>query len=65
MITGAVAVTVSVKGFEAVCGGEFASRTRTVKLNVPVAVGVPLIAPVAALSDNPAGSAPAVTVQLE
>ncbi len=31
----------------------------TVKLNTPFTVGVPLIAPVAALSVNPDGNAPA------
>jgi len=35
--------------------------TVTVKLNVPAADGVPDIAPVAALSDNPLGNAPALT----
>ena len=34
-----------------------------VKLNVPVAVGVPPIVPVAGSSDRPVGSAPEVTVQ--
>ena len=34
--------------------------TWTVKFEVPAAVGVPLISPVAAFRLNPAGSAPAV-----
>jgi hypothetical protein len=40
-----------------------ASVTRTVNVAVPGAVGVPVIAPLAA-SVTPAGSAPADTVQL-
>src|SRR5687768_6731002 len=36
-----------------------ASLTRAVKFDVPAAVGVPEMAPVLALSTNPAGSAPA------
>lgn len=36
----------------------------TVKEYVPTAVGVPLISPVAALSDNPGGNAPDVTAQV-
>jgi hypothetical protein len=36
----------------------------TVKVNVPVAVGVPLIAPVLAFIDKPAGSDPADTLQV-
>ena len=41
----------------AVC--EFASVTLTVKLLVPVAVGVPEMTPVLGASDKPAGSVPA------
>ena len=33
-------------------------------LKVPVAVGVPVIAPVVALSDSPVGSAPEVTANV-
>jgi hypothetical protein len=43
------------------CGGLLLSVTRTVKFAVPTAVGVPLIAPVPALSVNPAGNAPALS----
>jgi hypothetical protein len=34
------------------------SAARTLKVNVPAAVGVPVMAPVAGLSVKPAGSAP-------
>ena len=40
------------------------SFTFTVKVNVPATVGLPEIAPVLALSVNPAGSAPLVTLQV-
>ena len=40
------------------------SRTRTVKLDVATAVGVPLTVPVAAFKVSPAGSEPLVTDQL-
>jgi hypothetical protein len=40
------------------------SRTRTVKLDVATAAGVPLIAPVAASNVNPPGSEPPVMDQL-
>jgi hypothetical protein len=39
------------------------SRTVTVKGNVPVAVGVPAMAPVEVLSDKPPGNEPELTVQ--
>jgi hypothetical protein len=39
------------------------SRTLTVKRNVPVAVGVPAMAPVEVLSDKPPGNEPELTVQ--
>ena len=45
----------------ALCCGLPASATCTVKLKVPTTVGVPVIAPVALLSDNPDGSTPFVT----
>ena len=35
-----------------------------VKLNVPAALGVPVIAPLAALSDTPAGNEPTVTANV-
>ena len=38
--------------------------TLTVKLNVPAVVGVPLIVPVLAFIDKPAGSDPADTVHV-
>ena len=40
------------------------SVTVTVKFVVPEAVGVPEIAPVAALSNNPVGKLPVVTVHV-
>jgi hypothetical protein len=40
------------------------SVTWAVKLNVPIWVGVPLIAPVEGVSDNPGGSEPALNDQL-
>ena len=43
---------------------EAPSCTCTVKLLIPSAVGVPLIAPVTASSVSPAGSAPPTTLQL-
>ena len=42
----------------------FASFTCTVMLLVPVPVGVPVIAPELAFSDNPAGKVPTVTDQV-
>src|SRR5579864_6600678 len=47
-----------------VAATELASVTRTVKLLVPVAVGVPEITPVPAASDNPAGKVPEAMDQL-
>src|SRR3990172_2659869 len=41
-----------------------ASVARTVKFDVPAAVGVPLISPVVPLSVSPAGSAPTVTAHV-
>ena len=41
-----------------VCTGIVESVTRTVKLKVPAAVGVPEITPVPALSDRPVGNEP-------
>jgi hypothetical protein len=43
---------------------ELASVTFAVKLLVPVAVGVPVIAPVLALSDSPVGRLPALMDQV-
>ena len=47
-----------------VCGGLSLSVTCTVKLEVPAAVGVPLIWPVEALIDSPEGSVPEETDQV-
>ena len=48
------------RAFVAVCGvGVLLSTTWAVKLNGPAAVGVPVMAPVAAFSDRPVGSKPA------
>ena len=49
---------------EAEVAGEPESVTLTVKLEVPAAVGVPEIAPVAAVSIRPAGNEPEVMLQL-
>lgn len=48
-----------------VCGGEPESVAVTVKLVAPPAVGVPEIAPVEGLSDNPAGSEPLVMLKVK
>ena len=53
-----------VRAFVAVCAGEEESVAFTVKLLGPAAVGVPLIVPVLALRDNPAGSDPTLTDQV-
>jgi hypothetical protein len=45
-------------------GGLLESVTVTVKLEVPVAVGVPVIAPLEALRLSPAGSEPLVSAQV-
>ena len=55
----------SVMGGEvALCAGDPASVTRTVKLNWPVPVGVPLMVPVAAFSVSPGGRLPVATAKL-
>jgi hypothetical protein len=52
------------KSFVTVCGyGNVESVSWTVKLNVPIVVGVPLIRPVAGLRARPAGSDPEMTLQ--
>ena len=56
------ALTVMPSAAEAVL--ELASVTLTVKLLVPVAVGVPEIAPVLAANDRPAGNEPEVIDQV-
>ena len=48
---------------EAVLAGLLESVACTVKLEVPEALGVPVIAPLEALRLSPAGSDPLVTVQ--
>jgi hypothetical protein len=52
------ALTIMLSDFEAVL--EFTSVTLTVKLLVPVAVGVPEITPVLAVNNKPAGKEPVV-----
>jgi hypothetical protein len=66
MVTGVTAAaTVILNDCAAVCGvGAVESITLTVKLNVPAVVGVPEITPVDAAKLNPAGSIPALTLQL-
>ena len=54
------AFTVILRAFEAVAAT--LSLTRTVKLLVPVPVGVPEMTPVPAVSVRPVGSVPTVTV---
>ena len=49
---------------EAVLAGLLESVTCTVKLEVPAAVGVPVMAPVEALRLSPAGSEPLVSDQV-
>ena len=54
--------TVSVRDAEPAAGSA-ESRTLTVNVDVPVAAGVPVMAPVGD-SDRPVGSEPAVSAQL-
>jgi hypothetical protein len=56
--------TVIDKLAEAVFTGLLESVTCTVKLEVPVAVGVPVMAPLEALRLSPPGSEPEVTFQV-
>jgi hypothetical protein len=56
--------TVIDKLAEAVLAGLLESVTVTVKLEVPEAVGVPVIAPLEALRLSPAGSEPDVSDQV-
>jgi hypothetical protein len=65
VMIGAAGRIVRENALEANCTGAEESWTRTVKLNVPEAVGVPLIAPDAAFNETPFGSAPEVTIQFE
>ncbi len=66
MLTGAgAAVTVMLSGCVAVSAvGVLESVTIAVKLNDPAVVGVPEIVPIAAANVKPAGSIPALTLQL-
>ena len=59
-----VAVTVMLNALVVVWAGPAESVTRAVKLNVPVDVGVPLMAPLEALSVRPLGKAPAASDQV-
>ena len=59
-----VVVIVMLRAFVAIWTGLLPSVTRTVKLKVPVAAGVPVIAPVFWLRFNPVGSAPEVRDQV-
>jgi hypothetical protein len=54
--------TVMLSAFVTVCCGEPESAACTVKLEVPLVVGVPVIAPLAA-KESPEGSVPTVTDQ--
>ena len=62
-VTTAAAPMVMESAWVAVAAGEAESVTRTVKLEEPAAVGVPLITP-AALRFNPAGRVPDATVHV-
>ena len=66
ILTGVTAAaTVRLNDFVAVCAvGVVESVTFAVKLNVPDAVGVPEIVPVAAVSVSPPGNAPELMLQL-
>jgi hypothetical protein len=58
------AVIVMESAWSSVSGVPWESVTLTVKLDVPVAEGVPEIVPVELPRDNPAGSEPLITDQL-
>jgi hypothetical protein len=67
VITGGAAFIVIESAFESLYEAPFSVfEAMTVKLLVPTAaeVGVPVIAPVEALSDKPAGKAPKVTAHV-
>jgi hypothetical protein len=57
-------LTVMLSCLLAIVGVGAESVTCTVNVEVPGVVGVPEIAPVDELSDNPAGSVPTVTLQV-
>jgi hypothetical protein len=61
--SGATAITIDIAA-DFVCTGEPLSFTVTVKLEVPVAVGVPEITPVDEARVKPAGRAPELIDQL-
>ena len=63
IVGGGVDAIVKLRAFAPV--SDLASVTCTVKLLVPIPVGVPEITPVLGASDNPAGSAPEVMDQLK
>jgi hypothetical protein len=56
--------TVMLRDFDAVWVGLLASLTCTVKLNVPAAVGVPPMAPLAAVRVRPGGIDPLMSDQV-
>jgi hypothetical protein len=57
--------TVMLNDFVAVCAvGAVESVTLAVKVNVPAAVGVPVIVPLAAAIVRPAGNVPELMLQL-
>ena len=56
-------VTLMLKPLLAIAAGLAESVARTVKLKVPLAVGVPVMAPVAAFKLSPAGSEPWLTTR--
>jgi len=58
-------ITGRVNDFVAVCGVPLESCTRTVNVEEPVVVGVPLISPVEEFRVNPTGSEPTVTDQFK
>ena len=57
-------LTVNVRGWVVICGGELASLTWTVIAKLPAAVGVPVITPLL-LKVNPVGSGPEPEARLQ
>ena len=65
VVIGKAAFTRMLNCWTAVCGvGVAESVTVTLKVEVPDAVGMPLIAPVVAFNVRPAGKLPVVTLHL-
>jgi hypothetical protein len=64
MLNGTAGVMVMLSGALAVAGGDSASVTCTVKLEMPAPLGVPVIAPVLAFKCKPTGKLPAMTLQV-